>query len=655
MVQLLHCPQKTNYLIKMNQAALHQLIANRSKDATLSELFELRLLTNLTLIKELYFSLYPKDDSSFEKLLDLLKSLFEKRPVELKKQDVKRIGLGNWYQSEDIVGMQLYVDHFKKNLKGLNNNLYYFENLGVNLLHLMPITTRPKGENDGGYAVNSYHEVDQRYGTKKDLLNLTEQLRSKEMYLMLDFVVNHTSNEFSWAKKAMAGNKKYQNFYYTYADRTVPDEFEKTLPEIFPKTSPGNFTYNKEMKRWVMTAFNSYQWDLNYTNPEVFLEMLANLAKLVDLGVDVVRFDALAFLWKRIGTISQNLPEAHTLISLFKVCLQTFAPGVILLAEAIVAPTEIIKYFGEGIKRGNECEVAYNATLMALLWNSIATKKTTLLHKSITNIPKKPDSCTWINYIRCHDDIGLGLDDRFISEMGWNPMGHRRFLLDYYCQGLDWSPAKGLIFMYNPKTGDGRITGSAASLLGLEKALENKDEILIEESIAKIVMLHGIILAYGGIPLIYAGDEIGALNDYSFLEDKTKKDDSRWVNRPYHDWKMVSQLDDTSLPQSKLFNQLKKLISLRKKNPVFADNSNLLIHHSGNDHVLVFERQDEKNAVLVVCNFNTSTEVINASWLQKMGYIKNSEYKDLISNNKFKVSSGLLEIRPYRLLWLKKA
>ena len=403
-----------------------------------------------------------------------------------------------------------------------------------------------------------------------------------------------------------------------------------------------------------MTAFNSYQWDLNYTNPEVFLEMLSNLAKLVDLGVDIVRFDALAFLWKKIGTISQNLPEAHTVISLFRVCLQTFAPGVILLAEAIVAPSEIIKYFGEGIKKGNECEVAYNASLMALLWNSIATKKTALLHRSITNIPDKPESCTWINYIRCHDDIGLGLDDRFISEMGWNPTGHRRFLLDYYCEGLDWSPSKGLLFMYNPKTGDGRITGSAASLLGLEKAIKNNDQNSIKEAISKIILLHGVVLAYSGIPLIYAGDEIGALNDYSSLQDKAKKGDSRWVNRPFHDWKTVSLLDDTSLPQSKIFHSLKKLISIRKKNKVFADNSNLVLHHSGNDHILVFERTGKKNGVLVLCNFNTATEVINASWLQNMGYIENSEYKDLIKNKKFKVSSGFLEIEPYQLLWLKK-
>jgi len=458
----------------MNQASLHKLIPQTEKDA--KKLFELRLATNLTLIQKQFFSLYTEEhhEKDFQKLLKLLPKLFEERPDHLKKQDLERINAANWYQSEKLMGMQLYVEHFNKDLKGLQEKIPYFKKLGINFLHLMPITTRPKGESDGGYAVNSYLEVDKKYGSKENLLELTKAFRKNGIYLMLDFVVNHTSDEFSWAKKAKKGDKKYQGYYYTYEDFTIPAEFEKTLPEVFPETSPGNFTYIPEMEKWVMTVFNSYQWDLNYTNPEVFLEMLTNLVKLTDMGVDVVRFDALAFLWKKIGTISQNLPEAHNLISLFRMCLQVVAPGSILLAEAIVAPTDIVKYFGEEEKRGNECEIAYNASLMALLWNSIATKKTQLLYKSLMHVPPKPQDCTWINYIRCHDDIGLGYENHLIQELGWNPEMHRKFLLDYYCQRLDWSPATGLLFMYNPKTGDGRITGSAASLLGLEKAIKTK-------------------------------------------------------------------------------------------------------------------------------------------------------------------------------------
>ena len=644
----------------MNQAALHRILAmeitSSPENADQERLFDLRLNTNLSLIQHLFFQLYPEEQYStaFKSLRQLLPKLFKQRPEHLRSLDLKRTFQGNWYQSEQMVGMQLYVDRYSKNIKGLNKKLPYIRDLGVNFLHLMPITTRPQGPNDGGYAVNSYSSVDRKYGTKKDLLELINTMHDSSMYLMLDFVVNHTSDEFPWAKKAAAGQKKYQDFYYTFSDRQIPDQYEKSLPEVFPQSSPGNFTYNEEMKKWVMTVFNHYQWDLNYTNPEVFMEMLKNLVSLVNLGVDMVRFDALAFLWKRIGTVSQNLPEAHILISLFRLCLQTIAPGVVLLAEAIVAPHEIMKYFGEGVRRGNECEVAYNATLMALLWNSIATKKTWLLYKNLKNNAPKPKEGAWINYIRCHDDIGLGFDDKYIYEVGWGAYEHRKFLLQYFSQKLEWSPSIGQIFMYNPKTGDGRITGSTASLLGLEKGIKTGDEDLIAAAISKIIMVHGIILSYGGIPMIYAGDELGTVNDYSYLNEKDKRDDSRWLNRPIQDWERAALAKIPKSVPGKIYAQIRHLIEIRKSMPVFADKSMPVLYDPNNSHVFVFERRSEsaKN-VLVLCNFDEKEQVLDTGWIQSLGYIKKSNLKDLISGEPLKLNSGLLSLEPYQLLWLE--
>jgi amylosucrase len=643
----------------MNQTSLHQYIVSAYpslvRDKDFDRLFDLRLSANLTLIKDLFFKLYPEQShrESFHKLLETLPNLFKKRPIPLREQDIKRLQNANWYQSENIVGMQLYVDHFNNDLKGLIDKIGYFEKLGINFIHIMPITTRPEGENDGGYAVNSYHEVEKRFGTKKDLLTLTEKLREHKIYLMLDFVANHTSNEFSWAKKALQGDKKYQGYYYMFPDRRVPDQFEETLPEIFPMTSPGNFTYNTTIDKWVMTVFNEYQWDLNYSNPEVFLDMLSNLMKLVDLGVDIVRLDALAFLWKKLATQSQNLPEAHALIALFRMCLQVIAPGVVFLAEAIVAPTEIIKYFGTGSIEGNECEIAYNATLMALLWDAIATKKTILLYKNLRSLPTKPAAGTWINYIRCHDDIGLGFEDHHINEIGWDAKEHRKFLLDYYCQRFSWSPAKGMMFMYNPKTGDGRITGSCASLLGLEKALEENDGTKIQQAIDKILMMYGVILSYGGIPLIYAGDEIGALNDYSFLADKDKRADNRWVNRPYQDWEAIAGLDTGKTHQAKLFFALQKLIKKRKETPVFADTNNIELRDSHNPHVLMYERTSAKNeGVLILCNFDEAPQYVDENTLGSYG--KASKAKDLIGGKAIKISGDKLLLRPYQILWVNQ-
>ncbi|MEZ2413564.1 amylosucrase [Muriicola sp. E247] len=645
----------------MNQLALHRKLAMKDlqdlQSAKPENLFEQRLETNLPLIEDLFFSLYtsPEHRTYFKKLKKLLPELFKKRSEELKYQDLRLLKQGNWYQSNKITGMQLYVDLFNKNLKGIEEKIPFFKELGVNFLHLMPITTRPAGENDGGYAVNSYTEVDRKYGSRKSLLELTSKLRENGIYLMLDFVVNHTSDEYPWAKKALEGDKTYQQYYYMYPDRTIPDAYEANLPEVFPSTSPGNFTYRPEISQWVMTVFNSYQWDLNYTNPDVFLEMLRNLVEMTNSGVDVVRFDALAFLWKKIGTISQNLPEAHQLISLFRMCLQVVAPGVIFLAEAIVSPHDIVKYFGEGRREGNECDVAYNASLMSLLWNSIATKKTLLLQKSLHNVPQKPPSSTWINYLRCHDDIGLGLDDGYIAQLGWDPWLHRKFLIDYYCQGLDWSPAVGYKFMENPATGDSRITGSCASLLGLEKAMRTLDAEMVMISVKKILMLHGIILSFGGIPMIYAGDEVGTLNDYSYLDDPHKKQDSRWVNRPSQNWEAVAQLSEPDKPSSQIFIGIRHMISLRKKTGVFTDRNNLVVHDPRNSHLFLYERTAANlEGVLVVANFDESPQILDAGILSNLGYVNDGSLRDLLSNSKWKLTSSLVQIDPFQILWLVK-
>ncbi|MGB5170924.1 MAG: amylosucrase [Eudoraea sp.] len=645
----------------MNQTSLHKLLACHELEnieiANTQELFDKRFSTNLSLIQSLFFGLYGEEsiNDSFPKLMKLISKLFKTRPSSLKKLDLERLKNHDWYQSQQIVAMQLYVDRFNNNLKGLKTKLTYLENLGINLLHIMPINTRPNGANDGGYAVNSYTEISKEYGSKKDLLSLIEEMHSKQMYLMMDFVVNHTSDEFIWAEKAKKGEEKYQSYYYTFPNREIPDAYEQSLPEVFPESAPGNFTFNKEMNKWVMTVFNNYQWDLNYRNPEVFMAMLTNLVSLANYGVDVVRFDALAFLWKKLGSNSQNLPEAHNLISLFRMCLQTIAPGVIFLAEAIVSPKEIIKYFGEDNKKGNECEIAYNATLMALLWNSIATKKTSLLYKSLINLPSKPKEGTWINYIRCHDDIGLGFEDKYIYEIGWDAYLHRKFLLDYYSKGIDWSPAVGEIFMFNPKNGDGRITGSAASLLGLERGIKENDSDVIEKAVKKIVLLHSIILSFGGIPMLYAGDEIGTLNDYSFLNDPGKKDDSRWLNRPMQNWALIENIDSEESPQTQIYKSISQLIAIRKNTSVFADRNNLRIHSNPNPHLFIYERTSEKERnILIICNFDEHAQIIESGQIESLGYSAKNERLDLVTGKNIRQNSALIELLPFQFIWLSQ-
>src|SRR5690606_10142844 len=475
------------------------------------------------------------------RLVETLARKYLSRAPELRARDIAREQDYNWFLSQQWGGMALYSNGFAGNLQGVRKHLPYFQEVGVNLVHIMPIMRCPEGKSDGGYAVSDFREIDPRAGTLEDVRELAADMRERDMPLVLDVVLNHTSDQHEWAVKARAGYSPYVDYYFTFPTRNVPDMFEQSMPEVFPDTSPGNFTWNEEMQRWVMTVFNDYQWDLNYSNPAVFLEMLDIILFWANQGADILRLDAVAFLWKKIGSTCQNEREAHLILQLMKDCCQVTAPDVLFIAEAIVAPVEVIKYFGEDAVIAKECEIAYNATFMALMWDAVATRNAKLLNQGIRNLPVKLDQATWLNYIRCHDDIGLGIDDRDIVLAGYDPQEHRRFLIDFFTGEYPGSPARGLPFARNEKTGDTRISGSLASLAGLQHAVESGDVHAIDDAIKVILLLHNLILSFGGIPLLYYGDELGTINDDTYRSDPVKMDDSRWVHRPRIDWERAER------------------------------------------------------------------------------------------------------------------
>ena len=429
--------------------------------------FYTRFLADTFAIFELYLQLYehyPATETLFDELIKTIIKAYKQRPSVLKQRDIQKLEQEHWFLSNRINGMSLYVDRFCGNIKNLETKLDYFENLGVNFLHLMPVFESPANESDGGYAVSDFRKVDERFGSLEDLLHLQEEMRKRNMYLMIDIVLNHTSHKHEWALRAKAGETKYQDYFYFYHDRSLPDQYDKTMPEIFPESSPGSFTYIEECDKWVMTVFHNYQWDLNYTNPQVFIEMLDTIFFYANLGVDILRIDAPAFIWKQLGTTCQNLPQAHTLLRLIKQCVQVASPGMALLGEAIVAPKEIMKYFGTNNYTARECDFAYNATHMALQWDMLATGDTKVMLAAQHELLQKPYGTSWITYTRCHDDIGLGYDDIMIEQAGYNSYAHRKYLKEYYSGVHPGSPAIGALFSSNPKTGDARISGSLASL-----------------------------------------------------------------------------------------------------------------------------------------------------------------------------------------------
>ena len=567
------------------------------------------------------------------------------RPAELKALDALREIDPHWYQSQRMLGAMCYADLFAGGLEGLRERIPYLLELGVNYLHLMPVFKVPEGDNDGGYAVSSYRELNPKLGTMQQLTELASELRHHGMSLCLDFVFNHTSDEHDWARKALAGDTEYQAYYRMFPDRTLPDTFEKSMIPVFPDEHPGSFTYRNRIKRWVWTSFHNYQWDLNYENPVVFNRMLEEMLFLANQGVEILRLDAVAFVWKRLGSSCQNLPEAHIIIQAFNALVRIAAPAMVFKSEAIVHPDEVRKYISE-----NECPLSYNPQLMALLWNSLATRKVRILKHAMDRRFAIPSGCAWVNYVRCHDDIGFSFSNDDVTDLGLDPLAHRRFLTDFYTGGFAGSFAEGLPFQENALTGEARISGTCASLVGLGRAVAANDEGEVDLAIRRILLLHGVILTIGGIPLLYLGDEIGTLNDNDYARDPAKLGDTRWVHRAIFDWERAEQRRDPTTVPGRIYQDLLRLIQIRQQNPAF-DRAETEIVDTGNERVFGYFRTNGDHSVLVLANFSEDPQTVEGTRLRLLGLRKS--VVDLVAGRTI-VAARALELEPYDLMILAR-
>lgn len=607
--------------------------------------FKERLEANFRILFKHYYRLYSDHYDFFFHLEDLLVNIgrkWMKRPDELKNLDDKRENQPLWFQSNQMVAGVCYVDLFAGDLEGIRTKIPYLKELGLTYLHLMPIFTSPQDEDDGGYAVSSYRDVDPKLGTMDQLAELAQDLRREGISLALDFIFNHTSDEHLWALRALDGESEYQEYYWMFPDRTMPDAYERHLREIFPGEHSGAFTYIAEIDRWVWTTFHTYQWDLNYTNPVVFNRMVSEMLFLANKGVEVLRLDAVAFLWKKLGTSCENLPEAHVIIQAFNAIARIAAPALLFKSEAIVHPDEVVKYIDP-----EECQLSYNPLLMALIWNSLATRQANLLNAALRERFQISSQCSWVNYVRCHDDIGWTFSDEDAARLHINPRDHRQFLNNFYTGRFEGSFARGLPFQENPKTGDARISGTCASLAGVESALNAESPRELELAIKRILLIHGIIMTIGGIPLIYLGDEIGILNDYSYRNDPEKARDSRWVHRPYTDWEKVSSRKDPQTVEGRVFQGLQRLIVLRKEHEIFAGDG-MKPMDTGNEHVLGFLRISGAERVLVFCNFSEDTQIISANRLRLYGL--SYTFTNIASKKRIELQD--LNLGPYEFVCL---
>ena len=600
------------------------------------EIYEARFQKHIDELKWLYMELYD-DQEHFDELCASMKQFYDTRKKGLKASDLTRETDPNWYKGSDILGMMMYTKMFGGNLKGVKKHLDYLKECGINYLHLMPLMESPKDRSDGGYAVADFRKVQPELGTIRDLESLASECRKQGISICLDFVMNHTSEDHEWAKRARAGEKEYQDRYFFYDNWDIPAQFEKTVPQVFPITAPGNFTWLPEIEKVVMTTFYPYQWDLNYANPVVFNEMMYNFLYFANLGIDIIRIDAVPYIWKELGTSCRNLQKVHTIVRMMRMIGEIVCPGILLLGEVVMEPEKVVPYFGTPEKP--ECHMLYNVTTMATIWNTVATKDTRLLEKQLDSVYHLPGEYTFLNYLRCHDDIGWGLDYDSLGGWGMDQVAHKQFLNDFFTGKYKESFSRGVLYNDDPVSRDARFCGTTASMCGIEEALEKQDEGKMDQAIRLDLMLHGFMLQQSGIPVIYSGDEVGALNDNHYKEDPEKAEDSRYIHRGQFDWKLTEKIPQEGTVQNRIFYGLRRMEEIRMEHEVFSSDALARTMDMEDDSILGILRTGETEEMLGVYNFSDAPKKVS---LQET-------WTDLLNDETYDTE---LSLKPYDFRWM---
>lgn len=609
---------------------------------TMDSVYQKRFEKHADELKWLYMELY-NNDSMYAELCDNMKRFYEERNSALRTEDLKREENPDWYKKNDMLGMMFYIDNFAGNMKGVQKKLDYIEKCNVNYIHLMPFLDTVEGRSDGGYAVADFRKVQEKLGTMEDLEKLTAACHKKKINVCMDFVMNHTSEDHEWAKRARQGEGEYMSRYFFYDNDEIPSQYEKTVPQVFPTTAPGNFTWLPEINHYVLTTFYPYQWDLNYKNPRVFNEMMYNFLFLANKGIDIIRIDAVPYIWKELGTQCRNLPKVHTIVRMMRMIGEIVCPGILLLGEVVMEPEKVVPYFGTVEKP--ECHMLYNVTTMATTWHTVATRDVRLLKKQLDIVNALPKNYVFLNYLRCHDDIGWGLDYATLQKEGIQEVPHKKYLNDYFRGYTGSSNSRGELYNEDLVTGDARFCATTASLCGIERAGFEKNEAMMESAVKLDVMLHAYMFMQSGIPVLYSGDEIGQVNDYTYKEDVNKAEDSRYLHRGAFIWENAEKIDDLSTVEGKIFSALDKLETIRKKEKAFMSNADTWTIETYEKEVLCIGRYYEGEKIIGLFNFS---EHDKTAWINET----DGEYEELFTGKMMKACG--VDIPAYGFYYLKK-
>lgn len=609
---------------------------------TLESIYRDRFNKHFEELKWLYMELY-NNDSMFAELCDNMERFYQERKSALRKSDVAREENPDWYKKNDMLGMMFYIDNFAGNMKGVQKKLDYIEKCNVNYIHLMPFLDTVEGRSDGGYAVADFRKVQEKLGTMEDLEKLTTACHKKNINVCMDFVMNHTSEDHEWAKRARQGEGEYMSRYFFYDNDEIPNEYEKYVPQVFPTTAPGNFTWLPECNHHVLTTFYPYQWDLNYKNPRVFNEMMYNFLFLANKGIDIIRIDAVPYIWKELGTQCRNLPQVHTIVRLMRIIGEIVCPGILLLGEVVMEPEKVVPYFGTVEKP--ECHMLYNVTTMATTWHTVATRDVSLLKKQLDIVNGLPKNYVFLNYLRCHDDIGWGLDYATLKDEGIEEVPHKKYLNDYFRGYTGSSNSRGELYNEDLVTGDARFCATTASMCGVERAGFEANEAMMDSAIKLDVMLHAYMFMQSGIPVLYSGDEIGQVNDYEYKNDENKVQDSRYLHRGAFIWENAEKINDLSTVEGRIFSALDKLETIRKNEKAFVSNADTWTIETYEKELLCIGRYFDGDKILGIFNFG---EHDKTAWINE----DDGEYEDLLTGNKMRAKG--VDIPAYGFYYLKK-
>ena len=429
--------------------------------------------------------------------------------------------------------------------RGVEEHLDYLEELGVRYLHLMPLlrAARRARTTAAMRSPTTGRSTRPRAPWTTSSTCATD-LRERGMSLCIDLVLNHTAAEHPWAVRPREpATRRLPAMYRIFPDRTMPDRYEARCPRCSPTSRPATSPSSPD-GRWVWTTFNRFQWDLDWSNPAVFVEMTDVLLDLANRGVEVFRLDAVAFMWKRLGRTARTSRRSTTCSRRCGRARGSPRRRSSSRPRRSSARTTWLAYLGVGRHHGRVSDLAYHNSLMVQFWSALATRDARLMTHVLRDLPRKPATTAWahLHPLPRRHRLGDHRGGRGGRRLG-RP-GAPRVPVDFYAGRFPGSFARGERFQLRPATGDSRISGSFASLAGLEAALEAGDPDAVDRAIARIRLGHALIMAWDGVPAPVHGRRDRPAQRPALPATIPTAADNRWLHRPPMDWAAAARRHD---------------------------------------------------------------------------------------------------------------